>query len=308
MCTGASKRREPHLISMSTNVAILGLGIMGAALARSAARGGLQVTGWDRSAERASTVSSDNFQIAQTPRQAVEQADVVVTMVSDAAAVLSIMKDHEGLAAMKPGATWIQMSTIGVEGTDQASRLAATRPEIVFIDAPVSGSKTVAEQAKLMVLASGDQTRAGEPVQRFFDAVAAQTHWLGEVGQGTRMKLLFNAWMGILMEDVAEISVLEDDLGVEPGRFAALVSGGPLVPAWAVAKLVKIREKRTAETEFPLRWAHKDVMLALAAAGDGPSRLPVLNKIAKTWSDAEQDFGSYDLSAIYLALSNGDRR
>ena len=139
-------------------------------------------------------------------------------------------------------------------------------------------------------------------------AVAAQTHWLGAVGQGTRMKLLFNAWMGILMEDVAEISVLEDDLGVEPGRFAALVSGGPLVPAWAVAKLVKIREKRTAETEFPLRWAHKDVLLALAAAGDGPSRLPVLNKIAKTWSDAEQDFGSYDLSAIYLALSNGNRR
>src|SRR5580692_10702867 len=110
MCTGASKRRAPHLICMSTNVAILGLGIMGAALARSAARGGLQVTGWDRSAERASTVSSDNIRIAQNPRQAVEQAEVVVTMVSDAAAVLSIMKDHEGLAAMRPGAAWIQMS------------------------------------------------------------------------------------------------------------------------------------------------------------------------------------------------------
>ena len=62
---------------MSTNVAILGLGIMGAALARSAARAGLQVTAWDRSAERASTVSSDKIHIAETPRQAVEDAAVV---------------------------------------------------------------------------------------------------------------------------------------------------------------------------------------------------------------------------------------
>src|SRR5580698_4568868 len=175
----------PHLICMSTNVAILGLGIMGAALARSAARAGLHVTGWDRSGERASTLFSDKVQIARTPRQAVEHAEVVVTMVADAGAVLSIMQEREAFAAMKPGAAWIQMSTIGVEGTERASRLAATRPEIVFIDAPVSGSKTVAEQAKLMVLASGDQTRAGEPVQRFFDAVAAQTHWLGAAGQGT---------------------------------------------------------------------------------------------------------------------------
>jgi 3-hydroxyisobutyrate dehydrogenase-like beta-hydroxyacid dehydrogenase len=68
--------------------------------------------------------------------------------------------------------------------------------------------------------------------------------------------------------------------------------------------LQKIKEGRTTETEFPLRWAHKDVQLALAAAGEERARLPILNKIDATWAEAEPDFGAADLSAIYLALSN----
>lgn len=275
---------------------------MGAALARSAARAGLDITGWDRSAEHASAIAADKVHIAQTAMEAVLDADVVVTMVSDADAVLSIMKERGALAAMKPGAAWIQMSTIGVEGTERALRLAETRPEIIFLDAPISGSKRAAEQAKLVILASGDRTRAGEAVQRFFDAAGAQTHWLGNVGQGTRMKLMFNAWLGVLMEGVAEVALLGDALGIDQSLFASLVSGGPLVPPWAVAKFEKIREKRTAETEFPLRWAHKDVLLALAAAREDRSRLPILNQIARTWADADRDFGADDLSAIYVAL------
>jgi 3-hydroxyisobutyrate dehydrogenase len=287
---------------MCANVAILGLGIMGSALARDSVRAGLDTTGWDRTPQRASALASVGLHIAPTAQEAVRDADVVVTMVSDADAVLNIMQDRGAFAAMKSGAAWVQMSTIGVEGTDRASRLAATRPDIVFVDAPVSGSKGAAEQGKLVILASGDRTRAGETVQRFFDAIAVQTHWLGDVGQGTRMKLLFNAWLGILMEDVAEVAILGDALGIEPKRFESLVSGGPLVPPWAIAKLEKIAENRTAETEFPLRWAHKDVLLALAAAGRERSRLPILNNIGETWASAAREFGAHDLSAIYLAL------
>jgi 3-hydroxyisobutyrate dehydrogenase len=287
---------------MGAKVVILGLGIMGSAMARGAARGGLSTIGWDRTPERATALAPDGVQAVLTLKEAVEDADVVVTMVSDAEAVMRVMKDRGGFAAMKPGAAWIQMSTIGVEGTELASLLAATRPEIVFLDAPVSGSKAAVEQGKLVVLASGDQKRAGVMVQRFFDAIAVRTHWLGDVGQGTRMKLLFNAWLGILTEDVAEVAILADALGVETKRFEALVSDGPLVPPWAVAKLEKIAENRTAETEFPLRWALKDVTLALAAAGEERSRLPILNKIAMTWTRAVEDFGAQDLSAIYVAL------
>ena len=278
---------------------------MGAAMARRAARGGFDTTAWDRSAERASALASDKVQIAHGARDAVQDADLVITMVSNADAVLSIMKERQVLAAMKPGAVWIQMSTIGVEGTDRAWRLAGTGPGIGFLDAPVSGSKAAAEEGKLVILASGDRGRAGATAQSFFDTIGTQTHWLGDVGQGTRMKLLFNAWIAVLMEGVAEVSILGDALGIDLSRFASLVSGGPLVPAWAVAKLQKIKEGRTAEAEFPLRWAHKDVQLALAAAAGDRARLPILNQIDATWAEAEPTFGAEDLSAIYLALSQG---
>ena len=79
---------------------------------------------------------------------------------------------------------------------------------------------TGAPAGKIVILASGDQCRVGATAQPFFDAVAVQTHWLGEVGQGTRMKLLFNAWIAALVEGVTEVSILGDALGIDLGRFA----------------------------------------------------------------------------------------
>ena len=204
---------------MGVNVAVLGLGIMGSALVRDAARAGLHATGWDRTDKSAAVLASDGVHVAQTAREAVRDADVVVTMVPDADAVLSVMQERGAFTAMKAGASWVQMSTIGLDGTERAMRLASTRPDIAFVDAPVSGSKGPAEEGKLVILASGDRAHAGEAVQRFFDAVGTQTHWLGDAGQGTRMKLLFNAWLGVVMEGVAEVVTLADALGVRTPAF-----------------------------------------------------------------------------------------
>jgi 3-hydroxyisobutyrate dehydrogenase len=288
----------------SETITILGLGIMGSAIARTTVSRGMQVVGWDRTPARAAALASDGVRAAKTAAEAAAQADVVVTMVADADAVMNVMEVQGAFAAMRSGASWVQMSTIGVEGTERALRLAATRSDVGFIDAPVSGSRAVAEQGKLLILASGDRNRAGAAVQRFFDALGT-TQWLGEAGQGTRMKLLFNAWIAIAIEGVAEVAILADALGIELPRFAALVAGGPLVPAWALAKMQKIAEGKTAETEFPLRWADKDVRLALSAAGEKRPELPALNTIDALWSRSVERFGGHDLSAIYVALREG---
>jgi 3-hydroxyisobutyrate dehydrogenase len=283
-------------------IAVLGLGIMGSALARDAARAGLPTTVWDRNPARGEAFTGENLTFAANVADAVRDADAVVTMVADADAVMNVMDGLGGLAAMKAGASWIQMATIGVEGTERALRLSGTRPEIVFVDAPVSGSRGPAEAGKLVVLASGDRERAGPETQRFFESIATKVHWLGEAGQGTRMKLVFNAWIGLLMEGVAEIATLCGALAVDPARFADLVAGGPLFPAWALQKLRKIIDDDVTQPEFPLRWAEKDVMLALSASGNAGAALPILNDIATVWTDASEEFGAYDLSAIYLAL------
>jgi 3-hydroxyisobutyrate dehydrogenase len=283
-------------------IAVLGLGIMGSALARDAARAGLPTVAWDRNPAHGAALTSENLTFTTNVADAVRDASVVITMVADADAVLNVMHDLGALAAMKAGASWVQMATIGVEGTERALRLAGTRPEIVFIDAPVSGSRGPAEEGKLVVLASGDREGAGAETHRFFEAIATKVHWLGEAGQGTRMKLVFNAWIGVVMEGVAEVATLCDALSVDTARFAELVAGGPLFPPWALQKLHKIIDNGVSQPEFPLRWAEKDVLLALSASGKASAALPVLSEIANVWADAAEDFGSYDLSAVYLAL------
>ncbi|MGZ3551669.1 MAG: NAD(P)-dependent oxidoreductase [Vulcanimicrobiaceae bacterium] len=285
-------------------ITILGLGIMGSAIARRALSMGLRVTGWDRTPARAQTLATNGLEVAENPRTAAANADVVVTMVADADAVMNVMDDLGAFKAMTPRSTWVQMATIGLEGIISAIRLAGTRSDVAFVDAPVSGSKIPAQEGKLIVLASGDRSRAGEPVERFFSAIASKVWWLGEEGQGTRMKILMNAWIGILMEGIAEVAILARVIGIDPQRFHEIVSGGPLAAPWALGKLAKIFQKRTQETEFPLRWATKDVRLALEAAGEASAALPVLRQILTTWDAAvEEGFGGDDLSAVYVALS-----
>lgn len=287
-------------------VTVLGMGIMGSGIARSASRAGLRTLAWDRTIERAQSVGDDEEPVEPVEHmdEAVKDADIVVTMLADADAVLTVMGDRRGFASMKPGAIWVQMATIGLEGFERVQRLAQTRNDVQLIDAPVSGTKGPAASGKLLILASGDEQRAGEKLKMFFDAVGQRTVWLGEAGAGTRMKVVMNAWLAFLMEGIAETVALSDSLGVSTQRFAEIVEGGPLGPAWAIGKLRKIQAGKESETEFPLKWATKDTHLALDALqrSNGTS-LPALGAIASAWDRAvAAGFGDDDLSAAYLGL------
>jgi 3-hydroxyisobutyrate dehydrogenase len=280
-------------------IAVLGLGILGDVVARRAVQAGVPVIAWDRSPSHRVSIAA-HVETASTPAEAVRNADVVVTILFDADAVLDVMRAQGVCAAMKPGAVWLQMSTIGVEGTEHAIALAASRPDIAFVDAPVSGSKYVAETGQLVVFASGDRELAAGAVQPFFDSIAREVHWLGQAGQGTRIGLLFSAWIAMLIANIAEVTRLAQVLDIEPRRFVELVSNGALVPPWALAKFQKIVEHRTGEVEVPLRLAHKNLLLALAAAGDERARLPVLEHIATTWAGVVREHGDSDISEVYL--------
>jgi len=100
------------------------------------------------------------------------------------------------LAALAPGAIWAQMSTIGVAGIDRVAAMAGTeRPDVMLLDAPVSGSKDPAERGQLTIFASGPgQARAR--VAPLFGALGQRTIWVGEPGAGTRLKLVNNTLIG----------------------------------------------------------------------------------------------------------------
>jgi len=167
------------------------------------------------------------------------------------------------------------------------------------VDAPVSGSKGPAETGQLLILASGPS--AAEPVARpAFAAIGRKTVWLGEAGQGTRMKMVVNAYLATLIEGVAEGLALAEYLGIDAAALDDAIEGGPLDAPLADAKLHKMARGDYAP-EFPLEWALKDVDLAIEAAGG--DRLPLLGALSRQWRTAvEAGHGRDDISAARLAL------
>ena len=164
-------------------VAFLGIGTMGHAMATSALRAGIPTIVWNRNPGATRDLADLGAEAVATPADAARRADVVVTMVTDADVVLSIAQSQGMLAALAPGAVWVQMSTIGVAGIERVQALAdAERPDVTLVDAPVSGSKDPAEHGQLTIFASGPEVVRSR-VTPLFDC-AGPAHNLGGSRRG----------------------------------------------------------------------------------------------------------------------------
>jgi 3-hydroxyisobutyrate dehydrogenase len=282
-------------------VAVLGTGIMGSAMARRLLAAGLPVTVWDRSQVATAPLGQAGAAMATTAAEAVRDAGVVITMLPTADVVESVIFGGHVADSFVSGAVWAQMGTIGIDATVAiARRLPGVRPDVMFVDAPVSGSKGPAESGKLLILASGP-TAARDRLSHPFAAMGRATVWLGEAGQGSRLKLVVNSYMSTLIEGVAEAVELARRLGVDTASLGEAIEGGPLDAPIADAKLHKM-ERGDFAPEFPLEWALKDVDLAIDAA-DGAT-LPLLAALSKQWHAAvDAGHGREDVSAALQALA-----
>jgi 3-hydroxyisobutyrate dehydrogenase len=282
-------------------VAVLGTGIMGSAMARNLVAAGLATTVWDGSPAATAPLASAGARVAASAADAIAGAQVVITMLPTADAVDSVIRG-DGLNAFVRGAVWAQMGTIGLAATARLEGMVnQLRPDVRFVDAPVSGTKGPAEAGQLLILASGPPA-AEAIVQPAFSAIGRKTVWLGQAGQGSRMKLVVNAYLSFLVEGVAEALELGHQLGIDAAGLNAVIEGGPLDAPLADAKLHKIA-RGDFTPEFPLEWALNDVDLAIEAAGG--TRLPMLQALSRQWRLAvEAGHGRDDISAVRLALSD----
>ena len=281
--------------------AVLGTGIMGSAMTRNLLRAGLRTTVWDRSASATAPLAEAGAEVAGTPADAVRDARVVITMLPTPDVVTSVIFGEDVAGAFARGAAWAQMGTIGeAASADITRRLGRLRPDVLFVDAPVSGSKGPAEQGQLLILASGPAA-AEEVTRPVFSAIGRKTLWLGaEAGQGSRMKIVVNAYMSILIEGVAEALELAAQLGVDAAKLAEAIEGGPLDAPIADAKLHKM-ERGDYAPEFPLEWALKDVDLAIAEAPG--ATLPLLAALSRQWrATVDAGHGREDVSVARLGL------
>jgi 3-hydroxyisobutyrate dehydrogenase len=283
-------------------VAFLGIGTMGHAMATSALRAGIQTIVWNRNPRATRDLADRGAEVAATPSDAARRATIVVTMVTDADVVVSIARDQGMLAALAPGAVWVQMSTIGVAGIERVAAVAgAERPDVTLIDAPVSGSKDPAEQGNLTIFASGpDEVRAR--LDPLFDALGQRTIWVGAVGAGSRLKLAANAWLALEAEAVNTSVALARRLGLETETLMNALGGGPLVSPWQAAKLQRIAQGDFS-VQFALSLALKDVHLALEAAGG--ERFQALAGLAGEWQEVvDHGLGDLDLTVVTQALEH----
>ena len=282
-------------------LAVLGLGTMGTAIAQTAQRSGVPVVVWSRSPAASEPFLKMGLEAARSVHEAVVGADVIITMVTDADAVRSIASEQGLVEALRPGAVWAQMSTIGVAATEQLSALVESqRPDALFVDAPVSGSKVPAENGTLLIFASGPD-EARPLVQPVFDTIGQRTLWLGPSGNGSRMKLVNNVLLAFTAEGVANSLALAHRLGLQTSTVVEAFDGGPLISAWESGKLKRIT-RGDYSAEFALALALKDVHLALAE--EGAERFKVLLALAKEWGEiVDQGLGLDDVTVVTQALS-----
>ena len=287
-------------------IAVLGTGTMGHGMATSALRAGIPTVVWNREPETNRDLAGLGADVAATAADAARRAAIVVTMVTDADAVISIARDQGMLAALAPGAIWVQMSTIGVAGIERVAALVEEeRPDITLLDAPVSGSKEPAARGELTIFASGsDEARAR--VTPLFDALGQRTVWVGPVGSGTRLKLVNNTWLAFGAEAVDASVALAHQLGLETATVADALGGGTLVSPWQAAKLQRILEGDFSP-QFPLSLALKDVHLALEVADE--DRFVALVSLADEWQQVvDQGLGDQDLTVMTRALESAQSR
>ena len=272
-------------------------------MARNLLSAGMEVRAWNRSQKKAEPLTEDGARVTDTAAEAAEGADFVLTMLADADVIEEVIGEGSVLSTLADGGVWLQMSTVGSEGSERLAKL-AQESGVAYVDAPVLGTKQPAEQGQLTVLASGPEA-VRERCEPVFDAVGSKTVWLGEAGGGSRLKLVVNSWIVGLLGVLAETVSLARATGVDPQRFLETIEGGPLDLPYAQMKgSMMIGEDFPAS--FSTKLARKDAGLVLEAAEAKDLHLTIAEAVAAHFDEAiEAGYGEEDMAAIYEGTKPG---
>src|SRR3954447_22253599 len=276
--------------------AVLGTGIMGAAMAQSLAREGHEVTVWNQSPERATAVAGERITACGAIGDALLDAEIAFTMLFDAASVLEVTGEVVG--ALGPDAVWAQSTTVGPDGIRRIADAAGEVRERM-LDAPVLGTKQPAETGNLTVVVSGPAA-ARATAQPAFDAIGARTLEAGnDLGAASGLKLAVNSWVASINAGTAQAMGLAEALGLEPTLFLDAIRGGAADSAYAQAKGVIMDERSWDDPSFALDSVVKDVGLMVDAARDHGFPDDLLASLLAVYDRAgERGYGDADMAAV----------
>jgi 3-hydroxyisobutyrate dehydrogenase len=293
----------PREIPKIKAVAVLGAGgTMGKGIARNAAAADIDVHAWNRTAAKLEDLEGvEDVETFATAREAVVGVEVIVTMLSDADSTLAAMEGPDGGAAGSEGAIWVQMGTIGLEGSDRCVAFARDRG-LEYVDAPVLGTKKPAEAGQLVVLASGPEG-ARDQLEPLFDAIGKRTIWLGAAGQGSRLKVVINSWLCAITEGTAEMLRLGSALGLEPRLVLDALEEGSLESPYMRMK-GEMMAAGEYDPSFRLALATKDARLAVEAGDAAGAEIPVTRAIAAQMEAVAALHPDEDIAALFRGTAD----
>lgn len=284
----------------SLHVAFLGVGLMGAPMVRNLLDAGFSLTLWNRTASKCAPFASE-ARVAESPAQAVETADIVITMLENGQVVEDVLVGQRVVAALKPGALVIDMSSVQ---PSLARRHAALAQEqgAGYLDAPVSGGTIGAAEARLSIMAGGsvEDVERARPV---FEAMGKCTR-IGPVGAGQLAKLANQAIVGITIGAVSEALLLAAKGGADPAAVREALMGG-----FAGSRILELHGQRMIDRDFapgaPARIQLKDLRMILDEARAEGLTLPLAQQVHNEYQSLiANGHSEVDHSGLLLELEH----
>lgn len=241
-----------------------GLGIMGTPMALNLLRGGHDLVVWNRTPGACDALLAAGAQVASTPAALAASCEVTFAMLADPAAALAVACGPAGICeGLSPGGGYVDMSTVDAATSTRIAAVVAASGGS-FLEAPVSGSRQPAEQGALVILAAGDESLY-ERVAPALDLLGRKRLFLGEVGNGARLKLVVNMVMGGMMGAFCEGLVLARAAGLEPNVLLDVLDAGAVANPMFRGKGPRMLAGDFG-VAFPLKHMSKDLGLACELA------------------------------------------
>ena len=287
------------------NIGFIGIGLMGFPMAKNLLKSGYNLKAYNRSQDKADRLKEFGAEISLSVKDVVTNADVVITMLTDDAAVEKVMSSDEFISNIKEGATVIDMSSVNPVITKKYAEILKEK-NINYLDAPVSGGTIGAEEASLAIMVGGNE----KTFKQCYDLlkILGNPTLVGPVTSGQISKLANQIIVGVTIGAVAEAVTLCEKSGTNPSKMIEALSGG-----WADSKILQTHGKRMISKDFSPKGKTttqlKDMTNIINAGKEVKTHLPISSLIKEMYKDLVADgHGNTDHSSLYNAIEKVNKK
>jgi len=291
-------------------IGIAGTGRMGAAMAQRLLSVGHEVTVWNRSQEKTKPLAEAGAKVAATPRDLATRSELVISILTDAAAIAATYKGDAGLLAGDVrGRLFVEMSTVRPEVEEKLAQETSAKGA-ALVDCPVGGSTAPAREGKLLGFVGGEANDVAR-AKPILDQLCRRVEHVGSVGSGARMKLAINLPLLVYWQALGEALLIIKSLNLDPARVIDILSdtsGGPNgLKARGPAIAAALKGKEITPVTFDVDSIRKDLRTMIEEGRALGSTLPVTQCALSCFDAASKDgLGAKDASTLPARFSQGE--